>query len=74
MGNLTFNGRGPYDLPNATHANARRDGDGIILSFRLWKSESEWTVVQIRVNGHDADKLARRIGDIRMSSDGSAII
>ena len=74
MGQLTFDGRGPYDLPDATHADAQKDGDGFMLSFRLWKSEQEWTLVRIHVSDEVADKLARQIGDARTQSDGSTII
>ncbi|SCX86037.1 hypothetical protein [Microvirga guangxiensis] len=74
MGQLTFDGRGPYDLPNATHADAHRDGDGFIFSFRLWRSEHEWTLVRIKVSNEEAEKVQRQIGDERMKSDGSVII
>ncbi len=74
MGQLTFDGLGPYDLPDATHADARRDGDGFKLSFRMWKSEREWTLVRIHVSGAEVDKLVRQIGDARAGSDGSTII
>jgi hypothetical protein len=74
VGQLTFDGLGPYDLPDATHADARRDGDGFRLSFRMWKSEREWTLVRIHVSGAEVDKLVRQIGDARAGSDGSTII
>jgi len=74
VGNLTFDGRGPYDLPNATHADVHRDGDGFVFSFRLWKSEYEWTLVRIKVSDEEADKVQRQIGDERMRSDGNVII
>ena len=74
MGQITFDGLGPYDLPDATHADARKDGDGFMLSFRMWKSEKEWTLVRIRVNAEGADKLVRQIGDERVRTDGSTII
>ncbi|MBA1157216.1 hypothetical protein [Microvirga mediterraneensis] len=74
MGQLTFDGLGPYDLPDATHADAQRDGDGFMISFRLWKSENAWTLVRVHVSDEEAVKLARQIGDARMRSDGSTII
>jgi len=74
VGQITFDGRGPYDLPGATHADAQKDGDGFMLSFRLWKSETEWTLVRIHVSDKEADKLVRQIGDERVRSDGSTII
>jgi hypothetical protein len=74
VGQLTFDGLGPYDLPDATHADARRDGDGFRLSVRMWKSEREWTLVRIHVSGAEVDKLVRQIGDARAGSDGSTII
>jgi hypothetical protein len=74
VGQLTFDGLGPYDLPDATYADAHKDGDGFMLSFRLWKSENEWTLVRIRVSSEEADKLVRQIGDARVRSDGSTII
>ena len=74
MGQLTFDGLGPYELPDATHADARKDGDGFRLSFRMWKSANEWTLVRIRVSAEEADKLARQIGDARTKSDGSTMI
>ncbi len=74
MGQIIFEGLGPYDLPDATHADAQKDGDGFMISFRMWKSENEWTLVRIHVNGEEADKLARQIGDARVRSDGSTII
>ena len=74
MGQLTFDGRGPYNLPDATHADAQKDGDGFMLSFRLWKSKQEWTLVRIHVSHEEADKLVRQIGDARTRSDGSTII
>ena len=74
MGQLTFDGLGPYDLPDATYADAHKDGNGFMLSFRLWKSENEWTLVRIRVSGDEADKLVRQIGDAKVRSDGSTII
>lgn len=74
MGQLSFDGLGPYDLPDATHADAHKDGDGFMISFRFWKSENEWSLVRIRVSGEEADKVARQIGDARMRSDGSTII
>lgn len=74
MGQLTFDGRGPYHLPDATHADAHKDGDGVIISFRLWKSQNEWTLVRIHVSAEEADKLARHIGEARMRIDGSTII
>ncbi|NBJ09661.1 hypothetical protein [Microvirga arsenatis] len=74
MGQITFDGLGPYDLPDATHADAQRDGDGFMLSFRLWKSEKEWTLVRIHVSAEEAGKLVRQIGDERVRSDGAAII
>ncbi|MBJ6124126.1 hypothetical protein [Microvirga splendida] len=74
MGQITFDGLGPYDLPDATHADAQKHGDGFMLSFRMWKSENEWTLVRIHVGGKEADKLARQIGDERVKSDGSTII
>jgi hypothetical protein len=74
VGQLSFDGRGPYDLPDATHADAQKDGDGFMISFRMWKSDNEWTLVRIRVSDEEADKLARHIGDARMKSDGSTII
>jgi hypothetical protein len=74
VGQIAFDGRGPYDLPNATHADAQKDGDGFMLSFRLWKSETEWTLVRIRVSDAEVDKLVRQIGDERVRSDGSTII
>ena len=74
MGQLTFDGLGPYDLPDATHADAQKDRDGFMISFRLWKSENAWTLVRIHVSDEEADKLVRQIGDARMRSDGSTII
>ncbi|WP_201830793.1 hypothetical protein [Microvirga zambiensis] len=74
MGQLTFEGLGPYDLPDATHVEAQQDGDGFRLSFRMWKSEKEWTLVRIKVSSEEADKLARQIGDAHLRSDGSTII
>ncbi|WP_262272877.1 MULTISPECIES: hypothetical protein [Microvirga] len=74
MGQLTFDGLGPYDLPDATHADAQKDGDGFMISFRLWKSEKEWTLVRIHVSDQEAEKLGRQIGDARVRSDGSTII
>ena|SRR5215212_6700258 len=74
LGQIAFDGRGPYDLPDATHADAQKDGNGFMLSFRLWKSETEWTLVRIHVGDGEADKLVRKIGDERMRSDGSTII
>jgi hypothetical protein len=74
VGHLTFDGLGPYDLPDATYADAHKDGDGFMLSFRLWKSENAWTLVRIRVSNEEADKLVRQIGDARVRSDGSTII
>ncbi len=74
MGQITFDGLGPYDLPNATHADAQKDGDGFMLSFRMWKSETEWTLVRIHVGNDEIDKLVRQIGDERVRSDGSTII
>ncbi|MBQ0822541.1 hypothetical protein HPT29_002880 [Microvirga terrae] len=74
MGQLTFDGLGPYDLPDATHADAQKDGDGFMISFRLWKSEKEWTLVRIHVSDKEAEKLGRQIGDARVRSDGSTII
>ena len=74
MGQITFDGLGPYDLPDATHADAQKDGDGFMLSFRMWKSEKEWTLVRIRVSAREADKLVRQIGDERVRTDGSTII
>ena len=74
MGQLTFDGLGPYDLPDATHADAQKDDDGFMISFRLWKSEKEWTLVRVHVSDEEAEKLARQIGDARVKSDGSMII
>ena len=74
MGQLTFDGLGPYDLPDATHADAQKDRDGFMISFRLWKSENAWTLVRIHVSDAEAGKLVRQIGDARMRSDGSTII
>ncbi|KFG66786.1 hypothetical protein [Microvirga sp. BSC39] len=74
MGQITFDGLGPYDLPDATHADAQKDGDGFMLSFRMWKSDKEWTLVRIRVGAREADKLVRQIGDERVRTDGSTII
>ena len=71
---LTFDGLGTYDLPDATYADAHKDGDGFMLSFRLWKSKNAWTLLRICVNKEEADKLTRQIGDARMRSDGSTII
>jgi hypothetical protein len=74
MGHITFDGLGPYDLPDATYADARKDGAGFMLSFRLWKSDNEWTLVRIRVSEEEVNKLVRQIGDFRAKSDGSTII
>jgi hypothetical protein len=74
VGQITFDGPGPYDLPDATHADAQKDGDGFMLSFRMWKSEKEWTLVRIHVSTEAADKLVRQIGDERVRTDGSMII
>ncbi len=74
MGQLTFDGRGPYDLPDATHAEVHRHGDGFMFSFRLWKSEHEWTLVRIKVSDEQAYKVRRQIGDERIRSDGNVII
>jgi len=74
VGQITFDGLGPYDLPDATHADAQKDGDGFMLSFRMWKSDKEWTLVRIRVGAREADKLVRQIGDERVRTDGSTII
>jgi hypothetical protein len=74
VGQITFDGLGPYDLPDATHADAQKDGDGFMLSFRLWKSETEWTLVRIHVSAEEADKLVRHIGDERVRTDASTII
>jgi hypothetical protein len=74
VGQIIFEGRGPYDLPDATHADAQKDGDGFMISFRMWKSENEWTLVRIHVSGEEADKLGRQIGDARVKTDGSTII
>ena len=74
MGQIAFEGLGPYDLPDATHADAQKDGDGFMLSFRMWKSDNEWTLVRIHVSDEQVDKLVRRIGDARVRSDGSTII
>ena len=73
MGQITFDGLGPYDLPDATHADAQKDGDGFMLSFRMRKSEKEWTLVRIHVSAEEADKLVRQIGDERVKTDGSTI-
>ena len=59
MGEITFDGRGPYDLPDATHADAQKDGDGFMLSFRMWKSDTEWTLVRIHVSAGEAEGLAQ---------------
>jgi hypothetical protein len=74
VGQITFDGLGPYDLPDATHADAQKAGDGFMLSFRMWKSEKEWTLVRIHVSAEEADKLVRQIGDERVRTDGSTII
>ena len=74
MGQLTFEDLGPYDLPDATHADAHKDGDGFIFSFRLWKSENEWTLVRIRVSTEEAVMVQRQSGDERMKCDGNVII
>ncbi len=74
MGQITFDGLGPYDLPDATHADAQRDGDGFMLSFRMWKSDKEWTLVRIHVSAEEASKLVRQIGDEQVRTDGSTII
>ena len=74
MGRITFEGLGPYDLPDATHADAQKDGDGFMLSFRVWKSENEWTLVRIHVGSGETDKLVHQIADARVRSDGSTII
>ncbi|MBM1173217.1 hypothetical protein [Microvirga arabica] len=74
MGQITFDGLGPYDLPDATHADAQKDGDGFMLSFRMWKSEKEWTLVRIHVSAEAADKLVRQIWDESVRTDGSTII
>ncbi len=74
MGQIAFDGLGPYDLPDATHADAQKDGDGFMLSFRMWKSANEWTLVRIHVSDEEVDKLVRQIGDARVKSDGSTII
>ena len=63
MGQIIFDGLGPYNLPDATHADAQRDGDGFMISFRMWKSEKEWTLVRIHVSDEEAQKLVRQIGD-----------
>jgi hypothetical protein len=74
VGQITFDGLGPYDLPDATHADAQKDGDGFMLSFRMWKSQTEWTLVRIHVSAEEADKLVRQIGDEQVRTDGSTII
>jgi hypothetical protein len=74
VGQITFDGLGPYDLPDATHADAQKDGDGFMLSFRMWKSDNEWTLVRIHVSNEETDKLVRQIGDARVRSDSSTII
>jgi hypothetical protein len=74
VGQITFDGLGPYDLPDATHADAQRDGDGFMLSFRMWKSDKEWTLVRIHVSAEEASKLVRQIGDEQVRTDGSTII
>ena len=74
MGQIIFDGLGPYNLPDATHADAQRDGDGFMISFRMWKSEKEWTLVRIHVSDEEAEKLVRQIGDERVKTDGSTII
>jgi hypothetical protein len=74
VGQITFDGLGPYDLPDATHADAQKDGDGFMISFRMWKSKNEWTLVRIHVSDEEADKLVRQIGDERVKSEGSTII
>jgi hypothetical protein len=61
VGQIEFKGRGPYYLPPATHASAQRGEEGIIVSFRLWKSEIEWTLVRVQVTDEEADKLVDQI-------------
>ena len=74
MGHITFEDLGPYDLPEVTHADAQADGDRIMLSFRLWKSEKEWTLVRVFVPNDQAREMARQIGDIFVKGDSSTII
>jgi hypothetical protein len=74
VGQLTADGLGPYDLPDATHADAQRDRDGFMHSSCLWTSENAWIPVRIHVSDDKVGKLVRQIGDARMRSDGSAII
>jgi hypothetical protein len=74
VGQLTADGLGPYDLPDATHADAQRDRDGFMHSSRLWTSENAWIPVRIHVSDDKVGKLVRQIGDARMRPDGSTII
>jgi hypothetical protein len=74
VGQLTADGLGPYDLPDATHADAQRDRDGFMHSSCLWTSENAWIPVRIHVSDDKVGKLVRQIGDARMRPDGSTII
>jgi hypothetical protein len=74
VGQLTADGLGPYDLPDAAHADAQKDRDGFMHASCLWTSENAWIPVRIHVSDDKVGKLVRQIGDARMRSDGSAII
>jgi hypothetical protein len=73
VGHITFESTGPYDLPEATHADARADGDRVMLSFRLWKSENEWTLVRVFVPNEQARELGRKLGDV-FARQGPSVI
>jgi hypothetical protein len=74
VGRITFEDIGPYDLPEATHADAQANGDRVMLSFRLWKSDKEWTLVRAFVPNDQARELHRKLWDLFVKSDGQTVI
>jgi len=74
VGQISLDGLSPFDLPEATHADAHVEPDRVMLSFRFWRSQTEWSLVRVVVPRAEAHKLAQQIGDGLTASDSSTII
>ena len=63
MGTITFEGSGPYTLPEATGASVQRSGSQVMISVRLWKSPNTWTLVRVPLPQAVAQTLSERLAE-----------
>ncbi len=62
MGTIQFEGSGPFTLSQPTGVTVQHQGTEVMLSLRLWRNDSTWTLVRVPLTKAAGQALYDRLG------------